>query len=233
VDLPASTIHRLLVVETEGRDGWSFHYNEQNPLPHRFLVLDESSMIDVDLLASLLRACTPSTHILFVGDSNQLAPVGHGRPFFDLQSCIPTGHLAEIRRNSGRIVQSCAEIRDRNSITFSQKLDLPQENLPLIEVAPEDAETVCEKIISRYLAAGLDVIEGEELIKEEKQLLYSSSSVTLQNHSSTSRQQQPPAAAAAHGSRSSSTSNKVLSTLYYAARFFGWFVVKFEIVIEL
>lgn len=164
VDLPASTIHRLLVVESEGRDGWSFHYNEQNPLPFRFLVLDESSMIDVDLLASLLRACTPSTHILFVGDSNQLAPVGHGRPFFDLQSCIPTGHLTEIRRNSGRIVQSCAEIRDRNSITFSPKIDLPVENLPLVEVQPEKAPEVCENLIGRYRASGLDVIEDLQFL---------------------------------------------------------------------
>ena len=164
VDLPASTIHRLLVVETEGRDGWSFHYHEQNPLPYRFIVLDESSMIDVDLLASLLRACTPSTHLLFVGDSNQLAPVGHGRPFFDLQSCIPTGHLTEIRRNSGRIVQSCAEIRDRNSITFSPKLDLPQENLPLIEVETSQAPDVCENLIARYRASGLDVIEHMQFL---------------------------------------------------------------------
>lgn len=164
VDLEASTIHRLLGVDAEGKDGWSFVHNEQNPLPFKFIVLDESSMIDVDLLAALLRACTPTTHILFVGDSNQLAPVGHGRPFFDLQTCIPTGHLTEIRRNSGRIVQSCAEIRDRNSITFSPTLDLPTENLPLIEVAPEDAETVCEKIISLYLAAGLDVIEDMQFL---------------------------------------------------------------------
>ncbi len=106
VDLQASTIHRLLQVEGEGSGGWSFHYNEQNPLPYRFIVVDESSMIDVDLMASLLRACTPTTHILFVGDIHQLAPVGHGRPFYDLQKCIPTGHLSEIRRNSGRIVQA-------------------------------------------------------------------------------------------------------------------------------
>jgi hypothetical protein len=48
VDLPASTIHRLLQVEGEGGDGdgWSFHFNEQNPLPYRFMIIDEASMID-------------------------------------------------------------------------------------------------------------------------------------------------------------------------------------------
>jgi exodeoxyribonuclease V alpha subunit len=150
VDLPASTIHRLLQVEGEGSDGWSFHFNDQNPLPHRFLIIDESSMIDVDLLASLLRACTPSTHILFVGDTGQLAPVGHGRPFFDLQQVIPTGKLTEIRRNSGRIVKACAEIRDRNSITFSEKLDINGgENLILIQCSDEDQPQILEQLIAK------------------------------------------------------------------------------------
>jgi len=152
VDLPASTIHRLLQVEGEGGDGWSFHFNEQNPLPYRFIVTDEASMIDCTLLASLLRACTPSTHVLFVGDTGQLAPVGHGRPFFDLQQCVPTGKLTEIRRNSGRIVQACAEIRDRNSITFSPKLDLDcdvPENLILIQCSDEDQPQILEQLIAK------------------------------------------------------------------------------------
>ena len=150
VDLPASTIHRLLQVEGEGGDGWSFHFNDHNPLPFRFLIIDESSMIDVDLLASLLRACTPSTHILFVGDTGQLAPVGHGRPFFDLQQVIPTGKLTEIRRNSGRIVKACAEIRDRNTITFSEKLDIEGgENLVLIQCSDEDQPQILEQLIAK------------------------------------------------------------------------------------
>jgi exodeoxyribonuclease V alpha subunit len=173
VDLPASTIHRLLQVEGEGGDGWSFHFNEQNPLPYRFLIIDESSMIDVDLLASLLRACTPSTHILLVGDTGQLAPVGHGRPFFDLQQVIPTGKLTEIRRNSGRIVKACAEIRDHNRITFSEKLDLKSnddpENLILIQCSDEDQPQILEQLIAKIDASeigprGLSVIDDLQIL---------------------------------------------------------------------
>lgn len=150
VDLPASTIHRLLQVEGEGGDGWSFHFNEQNPLPYRFIVTDEASMIDVDLLASLLRACTPSTHVLFVGDTGQLAPVGHGRPFYDLQQVVPTGKLTEIRRNSGRIVKACAEIRDHNRITFSEKLNVDGgENLIMIQSSDEDQPQILEQLIAK------------------------------------------------------------------------------------
>jgi len=155
VDLQATTIHRLLQVEGEGGadGGWSFHFNDQNPLPFRFLILDECSMCDVDLMASLLRACTPSTHILFVGDTGQLAPVGHGRPFFDLQQCIPTGKLTEIRRNSGRIVKACAEIRDHITITFSPKLDIENgENLVLIQCDDESQPGVMEQLIAKFSA---------------------------------------------------------------------------------
>ena len=148
VDLPATTIHRLLQVEGEGSGGWSFHYNDQNPLPYRFLIIDESSMIDVDLMASLLRACTSSTHILMVGDIHQLAPVGHGRPFYDLQKCVPVGRLTEILRNSGRIVEGCAEIRDKQSLTFSKTLDLQKgENLPLVHAVGDDRTQAMENLI--------------------------------------------------------------------------------------
>lgn len=173
VDLQASTIHRLLQVEGEGGDGWSFHFNEQNPLPFRFLICDEFSMSDCDLTASLLRACTPSTHILFVGDTGQLAPVGHGRPFFDLQHVLPTGKLTEIRRNSGRIVKACAEIRDHNRITFSEKMDLKNaddpENLILIQCSDEDQPQILEQLIAKIDASeigprGLSMIDDLQIL---------------------------------------------------------------------
>jgi exodeoxyribonuclease V alpha subunit len=151
VEMEATTIHRLLGVESaEGSDGWQFYYNDQNPLPFRFIVVDESSMIDVDLMASLLRACDPDTHLLFVGDSNQLAPVGHGRPFLDMQSIVPTGHLTEIRRNSGRIVRCCAMIRDQRKFEPSPTLDTDAgENLPFVEVADEVQVVALENLMNQ------------------------------------------------------------------------------------
>lgn len=165
VSLNAMTIHRLLqVTGTGGGEGWKFAFNEQNPLPMRFLIIDETSMVPTDLMASLIRACTKWTHILFIGDINQLAPVGHGRPFYDLQQCIPTGHLTEIRRNSGRIVQACAEIRDSGRVTFSPTLDLPLENLPMVEVADEDQVHMLQNILIQLDQQGEDVIENCQVI---------------------------------------------------------------------
>lgn len=78
--LSAMTIHRALRKVPD--DDFVF-YNAENPLPHRLIVIDESSMIDTALMYDLLSAVNPSSKIIFVGDHNQLYPVGYGEPFFD------------------------------------------------------------------------------------------------------------------------------------------------------
>lgn len=79
----------------------------------KVLIGDETSMNDVDLMAWILRARPVGTHVLFVGDLNQLPPVGHGAPMRDLlRSGASHGELKEIKRSSGGIVEACAAIRD-------------------------------------------------------------------------------------------------------------------------
>ncbi|MDO8630131.1 MAG: AAA family ATPase, partial [Phycisphaerales bacterium] len=75
LNMKAVTIHSLLKVEASGGDGFTFTHGREFPLPFQFVVIDESSMIDTTLMASLLSARGPRTHYLFVGDTNQLAPV--------------------------------------------------------------------------------------------------------------------------------------------------------------
>ncbi|MEM6799708.1 MAG: AAA family ATPase [Planctomycetota bacterium] len=110
LELTARTIHSLL-----GVDGISggFAHNRHNPLPYMFVIVDEASMVDTDLMQSLLDAVPAGSHVLLVGDVNQLLPVGHGAPLRDLIAAgVPTGELTEIKRNSGGIVEACAAIRD-------------------------------------------------------------------------------------------------------------------------
>lgn len=148
----ATTIHRLLgVVQAEGdgdRDtGWRFDHDEDNPLHLDFLFVDEASMVDTSLLASLLAARPIGCHVMLIGDPNQLAPVGHGAPLRDLIAAgVSCGHLAEIRRNAGRIVRACAEIRERRRFQPSPELRLdaePPENLVLCEQS-EPAKQIAE-----------------------------------------------------------------------------------------
>lgn len=155
VNLKAVTIHSLLQVESSA-DGWSFRYGRANPLPFQFVIIDEASMIDTDLMASLLAARGRGTFFLFVGDPNQLAPVGHGAPLRDMIAAgIPCGTLTEIQRNSGRIVRACAEIRDTRKFAVSPALDLEAgENLIVVEQdTPERQISSLEQIIGQFINA--------------------------------------------------------------------------------
>ncbi len=71
---PASTIHRMLGFSP--REG--FKHNPENPLAIDLLVVDEVSMLDLLLANNLLKALDPGTHLLLVGDVDQLPSVGAG-----------------------------------------------------------------------------------------------------------------------------------------------------------
>ena len=77
----AVTIHRLLElsgVPSEERGQASFERNEENPLEADVIIIDEMSMVDVFLMHALLRAVSPGTRLILVGDINQLPSVGPG-----------------------------------------------------------------------------------------------------------------------------------------------------------
>ena len=114
--IQATTIHRLLGVRRNGHDGagWGFDRNEFNPFANRFLFLDEMSMCDGDLFASIMRACPPGIHVLMIGDIGQLPPIGSGCPLRDLKASgvVGVGELTEIQRNAGDIVLALKAIRE-------------------------------------------------------------------------------------------------------------------------
>lgn len=98
---PASTIHRLLKYDAAAR---RFTHGADNPIPADFVVVDESSMLDSRLAASLLRAIPDSAHLLLVGDVNQLPSVGAGNVLDDLigSGLAPVTRLDTIFRQGAR-----------------------------------------------------------------------------------------------------------------------------------
>ena len=99
----ASTIHRLLEATIDPATGkMVFLKDEDNPLKCDAVIVDEMSMVDVQLLHSLLRAIPQGKRLILVGDPDQLPPVGPGFPFSDMlrSGALPTVRLTEIFRQA-------------------------------------------------------------------------------------------------------------------------------------
>ncbi len=92
----ARTIHRLLEVKWDENDAPIFDRNEQNPLESDALIVDEVSMVDVQLFENLLRALKPACRLILVGDTDQLPAVGAGSVLHDL---IDSGALPMVTLN--------------------------------------------------------------------------------------------------------------------------------------
>jgi exodeoxyribonuclease V alpha subunit len=109
--LEAKTIHRLLEFQP-GSEG--FTRNEGRPLDCDLLVVDETSMVDVQLMHKLLKAIPPTAHLIMVGDVDQLPSVGPGMVLANLiqSGVVPVVRLTEIFRqaSSSRIIVNAHRI---------------------------------------------------------------------------------------------------------------------------
>lgn len=99
--MPASTIHRLL--KWNPQTG-TFTYNENNPIEADVLIIDETSMLDITLAHSLMKAVPLRASLIFVGDIDQLPSVGPGNFLSDLikSGIFPVVRLDEIFRQAAR-----------------------------------------------------------------------------------------------------------------------------------
>jgi len=108
---PAQTLHRLLKYNPQTNE---FTYNEENPLPGDVFIFDETSMVDIRLMADLLAALPRRATLILVGDTDQLPSVGPGNVLRDLirSGAIPTSQLTEIFRqdSSGLIVRNAHHV---------------------------------------------------------------------------------------------------------------------------
>ena len=111
----ASTIHRLLEAQFDEQTGaMAFYHDEDAPLSCDAMIVDETSMVDLPLMASLLKALKPGCRLLLVGDPDQLPPVGPGNVFSDLirSGMVQTVRLTQIFRQAQKsmIVQNAHRI---------------------------------------------------------------------------------------------------------------------------
>jgi exodeoxyribonuclease V alpha subunit len=96
----AKTIHRML----EWMPGREPAFRPGRPLPVDLVIVDESSMLNLRLAEVLLGGLAETTHVVFVGDADQLPPIGAGKPFEDLiaSGAAPVVRLTQIFRQAAR-----------------------------------------------------------------------------------------------------------------------------------
>lgn len=125
----ARTIHRMLELSgmpDEGnRRNIRFERNEENPLEADVIIIDEMSMVDIQLLLSLLKAIMPGTRLILVGDVDQLPSVGPGQVLKDMMSsgAFPTVVLKKIFRQAKEsdIVVNAHKINRGEEIALNNK----------------------------------------------------------------------------------------------------------------
>jgi len=164
---PASTIHRLLGFSP--KDG--FKYTYENPLPVEFLVVDETSMLDLLLANNLLKALRPGTHILFVGDVDQLPSVGAGDVLRDViaSGAAPVTRLNTIFRQAAgsHIITNAHRINRGDSPQFSKAESSEIEDFFLfpaedaISAADWIEDVVCNRIPQKF---GFDPISQIQVL---------------------------------------------------------------------
>jgi len=123
----ASTIHSMLRGDVDG----GFAFNATNPLETDILVIDEGSMPDLALTAAVFDAVSDTTHVIVLGDVDQLPSIAPGRVLADLLEIAQADHhrLTSVHRNSGGILEVIREVksgsldpRDRIGVQFSGTL---------------------------------------------------------------------------------------------------------------
>lgn len=126
----AQTIHRLLELNgmpEEERQGQAVHFerNAENPLEADVIIIDEMSMVDIQLMHSLLLAVTAGTRLILVGDENQLPSVGPGNVLRDIirSGEFPVVELKKIFRQASEsdIVVNAHKINRGEQVTLSNK----------------------------------------------------------------------------------------------------------------
>jgi len=142
----ATTIHRLL----EWQPGEGFARNERNPLEGvDLLIVDEASMLGVRLATALLGAVGEHTHVLLVGDSDQLAPVGPGKVLEDLiaSGAVPVTALREIFRQAARsLIVRAAHAINRGVRPLTEPE--PDTERDFFLIAKQRPEEIFEEVVS-------------------------------------------------------------------------------------
>jgi exodeoxyribonuclease V alpha subunit len=152
IGIEAKTIHRLLSFSPEK---FGFKKDEKDPLEGDFIIIDETSMLDVSLTASLLKAIPETMQILFIGDPDQLPSVGAGNVLHDL--------LKSPFIHKFRLTQIFRQAKESSIVQYAHQIN--KGLLPKIETPLENPSLWSSKVDCLF-------IDSEEATKEQLKFIY-------------------------------------------------------------
>ncbi len=142
---PAKTIHRLL--EIDPRE-WRFRRNEERPLEGDVVIVDEASMLDIELMHALVQAIGDHARLVLVGDVDQLPSVGPGLVLHDLieSKAVPVARLTEIFRQDqeSQIVMNAYRVNQGKLPTFPTH---PSDTDDCVMHSEDDPARIVERIV--------------------------------------------------------------------------------------
>ncbi len=152
--LPAYTIHRYLKWYKDSND---FFYNEYNKTKHRLIIVDEVSMIDIDLFNALLNGISPGVKLILVGDTFQLPSVGPGLVLDDLISSdyfnfVPLNQIYRQSDNS-YIPYLAKEIKNNE---LSEEFITKKDDYSFFQTKSTQIKDAIEQIIKISLSKKID-----------------------------------------------------------------------------
>ena len=151
-NLKALTIHRYLAWD---KDTNIFSINEYNPNPQKYIIIDETSMIDTLLMEALLKGIRRDAKLIFVGDYYQLPSVAQGQVLKDLidSDLIDTIKLNSIYRQTedSYILNLAQEIKDKE---LSESFLMKKEDYNFINCPKEQVPNLIQEIVKKAISKG-------------------------------------------------------------------------------
>jgi exodeoxyribonuclease V alpha subunit len=158
----AKTIHRLLEYSPETQD---FLRTEEFPLRTNYLVVDEASMMDIELAASLTRAIMPNSSLLLVGDRDQLPSVGPGSVLKDVigSDLVPVVQLREVYRQArASLIVANAHRLNRGEMPETRN-DAEGDFFFFERNAPEDVLATIKQLVHSRLVGRFGIKDPREI----------------------------------------------------------------------
>ena len=165
---PASTIHKFLGWD---KDTDTFNIDEFNPTNHKYVIVDEVSMIDTLLMEALLKGIRRDAKLILVGDYYQLPSVSEGQILKDIidSDVLPVVRLNQIYRQSegSYILNLAYDIKEKN---ISEDLFLKKDDYLFINSDNENTMNIIKEVVSKGIKKGFNDMDIQVLAPMYKSL---------------------------------------------------------------